>query len=73
MDQKHIRNLPLDLLLDLTWDRQLPIIAAFLGKQHLSVMSTEIIADSIQRFYRNTEILFKGGKLPIYDHGDSLP
>ena len=37
------------------------------------VMLTQIIADGIQRLGTDTKVLFKGGKLPVYDHKTSLP
>ena len=36
-------------------------------------MLVQIVADGIECLGADAKILFKGGKLPVYDHETSLP
>ena len=47
--------------------------AAFLRQLRLAIMLTQIVADGIKRLRADAEVPFKGGKLPVYDHENSLP
>ena len=43
------------------------------GKLSFTIMLVQIVADGIECLGADAKILFKGGKLPVYDHETSLP
>ena len=73
MYQKCVSNSSLNLFQYFVRYRQFPITAAFLGNLYLTVMPPKVVANGIEGPDRNTQILFKGGNLPIYDHRSPLP
>lgn len=73
MNQKYLRNLPLDGFQHLIRNGQVSESAVLFGKFRLAVMLAQIVADGIKRLGVDAEVSFKGGKLPVYDHETSLP